>query len=71
MGGVLQDGEAVIGDGPEDDGGTQYPRLVQNMDIQHLGNPNQQEGQHLPAETRKPSAELSFRSSMAHITPVM
>ena len=50
VGGILQDGEAVVGNGPEDDGGTKHPRLVQDMYIQNLGNAHQQEGQHLPAE---------------------
>ena len=51
MGGVLQDGEAVVGNCPEDDRRAEDTGLVQHMDIQHLGDPDQQEGQHLPAET--------------------
>ena len=50
MGSILQDGEAVVRDGPEDDRSTQDAGLVQHMDVQHLGDPDQQEGQHLPAE---------------------
>ena len=50
VGGVLQDRETVVGNGPEDDGGTKHPRLVQDMYIQDLGNAHQKEGQHLPAE---------------------
>ena len=50
MGGVLQDGEAVVGDGPEDHGGTQDAGLVQHVYIQNLGDAHQKEGQHLPAE---------------------
>ena len=41
MGGVLQDGEAVVGDRPEDDRRTQDSRLVQHMDVQHLSDPAQ------------------------------
>ena len=54
MGGILQDAQAVISDGPEDDRRAQDTRLVQHMDIQHLGDPDQQEGQHLPAEAAEP-----------------
>ncbi len=50
VGGVLQDGEAVVGDGQEGDGRGQDAGLVQNMDVQNLGDAHQQEGQHLPAE---------------------
>ena len=50
MGGVLEDGEAVVGNRPEDHGGTQHAGLIQYMDVQNLGDPHQQEGQHLPAE---------------------
>ena len=50
MGGVLQDGEAVVGDGPEDHGGTQDAGLVQDVHVQYLGDAHQQEGQYLPAE---------------------
>ena len=53
VGGVLQDAEAVVGDGPEDDGGAQDTGLVQDMHVQHLGDAHQQEGQHLPAEASK------------------
>ena len=41
VGGVLQDGEAVVGDRPEDDRRTQDSRLVQHMDVQHLSDPAQ------------------------------
>ena len=37
--GILQDGEAVVGDRPEDDRRTQDSRLVQHMDVQHLSDP--------------------------------
>ena len=57
MGGVLQDGESVIRNRPEDDRGTQYPGLVQHMDIQHLGNPDQKEGQHFSAEAAEAGSE--------------
>ena len=62
MGGVLQDGEAVIRDRPEDHCRTQDTRLVQHMDIQHLGDPDQKESQHLPAEAAEADrgAELSI-----------
>ena len=40
VGGVLQDGEAVIGDRPEDDRRAQDSRLVQHMDVQHLSKPD-------------------------------
>ncbi len=40
MGGILQNGEAVVGDGPEDDRCAQDTRLVQHMDVKHLGNPD-------------------------------
>ena len=50
VGGVFQDGEAVVGDRPEDDGGTQDTGLVQNINVQYLGDPHQKESQHLPAE---------------------
>ena len=48
--GVLQDGEAVVRNRPEDDSGAQDARLVQDMHVQDLGDAHQQEGQHLPAE---------------------
>ena len=41
MGSVLQDGEAVVGDGPEDDGSTQDAGLVQDVHVQHLSDPAQ------------------------------
>ena len=60
MGGILQDAQAVISDGPEDDRRAQDTRLVQHMDIQHLGDPDQQEGQYLPAE----AAETDRRTEL-------
>ena len=33
MGGVLEDGEAVVGNRPEDHGGTQHAGLIQYMDV--------------------------------------
>ena len=48
--GVLQDRETVVGNGPEDDGGTQDARLVQDVRVQDLGDAHQQECQHLAAE---------------------
>ena len=51
MGGVLQDGETVIRNRPEDDGRAQDTGLVQDMLIQDLGDAHQKEGQHLPAES--------------------
>ena len=53
VGSILQDGESVVCNRPEDDRGTQDAGLVQDMDIQNLGNAHQQEGQHLPAEASK------------------
>ena len=53
VGSILQDGESVVCNRPEDDRGTQDAGLVQDMDIQNLGNAHQQEGQHLPAEAAK------------------
>ena len=50
MGGVHQDGEAVVCNGPEDDSGPQDAGLVQHVYIQNLGDAHQKEGQHLPAE---------------------
>ena len=50
VGGVLQDGEAVVGNRPEDHGGTKDTGLVQDVDVQDLGDAHQQEGQHLAAE---------------------
>ena len=38
MGGVLQDGEAVVCNRPEDDRRAEDPRLVQNVCVQGLGN---------------------------------
>ena len=53
MGGVLQDGESVVRDGPEDDRRAEDTRLVQHMDIQHLSDAGQEKGQYLPAEAAK------------------
>ena len=53
VGSILQDGESVVCNRPEDDRGTQDAGLVQDMDIQNLGIAHQQEGQHLPAEASK------------------
>ena len=50
VGSILQNGEAIVGDRPEDDRCAQDTRLVQYMDVQHLGDPDQKESQNLPAE---------------------
>ena len=50
MSGVLQDGETIVCDCPEDDRRAENTRLVQHMDVQHLGDPDQKESQNLPAE---------------------
>ena len=50
VGGILQDTQAVVGDRPEDDGGTQDAGLVQDVHVQDLSDAHQKEGQHLPAE---------------------
>ena len=73
VGGVLQDGEAVIRDRPEDHCRTQDTRLVQHMDIQHLGDPDQQEGQHLPAEAAETDrgAELLILDGTHHAGDVI
>ena len=73
VGGVLQDGEAVIRDRPEDDGSTQYPRLVQHIDVQHLGDPDKQEGQHLPAQAAEADrgAELLILDGTHHAGDVV
>ncbi len=47
---VLQDGEAVVCDCPEDDGGTQDARLAEDVHIEHMGNADEQEGQDLATE---------------------
>ena len=57
---VLQDGEAVVRDRPEDDRRAQHTGLVQDMHIQHLGDAHQQESQHLPAE----AAETDGRTEL-------
>ena len=54
MGGVLQNRETVVGNRPEDDRRSQDARLVQHMDIQHLGDPDQQKGQHFATKAAEP-----------------
>ena len=68
VGSILQDGESVVCNRPEDDRGTQDAGLVQDMDIQNLGNAHQQEGQHLPAVTAEANrgAELMILDGAHH-----
>ena len=51
VGCVLQNGETVICNRSEDNSGTQDTGLVQDVDIQDLGDTHLQESQHLAAES--------------------
>ncbi len=41
IGCVLQNGESVVGNGPEDVDGAQDTELVQSIDVKDVGDPNQ------------------------------